>query len=617
MRLHNREHARRYMHLSWIIALTMVAATIPGIAPAQFVSIARGSTPTTWPGGRWEPDPATYGMTVVSNIRVRMDDRVNLQATVAYPTDLTTGTRAPGKFPVILQLNPYSDAPDAYFVNRGYIFVSVRPRGSGTSGGNMEFLNARDAADGAEVVDWAAHHLTGSNGEVGGYGCSYTGFTQLATAAVVGRNSPLKTIIPACSGGDWIRESHLIDGIPTESLYVLGNLGTLVGSTPTAVAFFTGWKNSILAGDAWAYDGPRWEQRQSINLAQAIVRSGMPVLLWSGWNDIEVDSLNMYAALQNAYRHRAVYEPMRSHQPATGHYQIIVGSGGHGQGLDDSIMLEWYDTWLKGYHTGIDKTHTPMHLYEEGSDRWVNTAEYPISNDYTTYYLNSGQSLTTARASRPAGDTIVWEQPNDQGGAVRYTTAPFKAGATLAGPMNATIHASSSNRNLELIATLYDVAPDQTAIPVTHGTVLGSQSAERPSWNWYDANYKLIRPFTAQRGDEYLSPGKVKRFDIALFPRMWSIRPGHSLRLTLTTQTPDSTCAYAVTHSVLASDPCYLTAPQMQTLPGGVYQIRRGPSSLAASSINVPVVPYKFFATAAGGVTSTSGGYSEPLDWGH
>ena len=587
--------------------LGVAAVVILAAAPAP-----RAQTKTPWPGGQWEPGPALYASTVITNMRVPMDDGVTLNATVAYPTDPKTGQRTAAKFPVLLMQNPYSDQPNLHFVQHGYIFAAVRPRGSGASGGDMGFLSARDARDGSRLVQWAATQLDGSNGVVGGYGCSYVGFTQLATAAAVGPNSPLKAIIPACSGGDWIRESHLVAGIPNQSLDVLGNLGALVDNTPTAVAFFTGWRANVLNGGEFAYNGPFWEARNTINIADTIVKNGIPALLWTGWNDVEVKALEMYAGLQNASHHRPVYEPMRPNQPVTGRYQIIVGPLGHGQGLDDTLMLEWYDTWLKGMKTGIEKTQTPMHLYEEGSNRWINASRYPLISSYSTYYLDSSGQLTSSRPVVAGTDRIVWGQPSVTASMLAYTTPPLSAGATLAGPITASVYAKSSNQNLELIATLVDVAPDGTAAPITHGTMLGSQSALREGWSWYDDDRHIIRPFTEQKRDTYLSPGRLQRFDIALFPRVRAVAPGHALRLILTTQTPDSICAPA--KPVLQSDPCHLTKPQQRTLPGGIYDIQRGSGS--PSSVYLPVLPYQFFATATSGTTPTSGGQPQPLYWG-
>ncbi|MFI0468308.1 CocE/NonD family hydrolase C-terminal non-catalytic domain-containing protein [Saccharopolyspora sp. 5N102] len=78
-------------------------------------------------------------------------------------------------------------------------------------------------------------------------------------------------------------------------------------------------------------------------------------------------------------------------------------------------------------------------------------------------------------------------------------------GATLAGPMSATIYARSSNTDLELIAHLYDVAPDGTATRIMEGAVLGSQreldprksctgTDRTPTWPWQSLTARSARP---------------------------------------------------------------------------------------------------------------------------
>ncbi|HEV2898604.1 MAG TPA: CocE/NonD family hydrolase C-terminal non-catalytic domain-containing protein [Pseudaminobacter sp.] len=67
-----------------------------------------------------------------------------------------------------------------------------------------------------------------------------------------------------------------------------------------------------------------------------------------------------------------------------------------------------------------------------------------------------------------------------------FSTPPFAEGATIAGPISATIFASSSNTNLELIAALYDMAPDGFEQPISMGAVLGSQSRLDTERSWMD-----------------------------------------------------------------------------------------------------------------------------------
>ena len=57
---------------------------------------------TPFPGGIWTPGDPTYGSKLDTNIPVTMSDGAVLMVDVSYPTDLATGARAPGPFPVLL-----------------------------------------------------------------------------------------------------------------------------------------------------------------------------------------------------------------------------------------------------------------------------------------------------------------------------------------------------------------------------------------------------------------------------------------------------------------------------------------------------------------------------------
>ena len=259
-----------------LVCALLVFGTDPGSAAGDAVSGATrtGRDETPWPGGRWEPGPAEYGVTIVPNVRVPMDDGVTLNATVGYPTEPSTGARAPGTFPVIVDQTPYRDTIVPYFVQHGYIFVTVNSRGTRTSEGQFGYVSRRDHRDGVATVEWAAHQLDGSNGVVGGYGCSWDGETQLYTAANIGPNSPLKAIIPACAGWDYIRETFLIDGILTGDFPFLKNAAALIGNQPSAQAFFQALVAEIEAGGDAAYNREFWQSRQPIIHAERIVANG-------------------------------------------------------------------------------------------------------------------------------------------------------------------------------------------------------------------------------------------------------------------------------------------------------------------------------------------------------
>jgi uncharacterized protein len=214
-------------------------------------------------------------------------------------------------------------------------------------------------------VQWAAQ-LPGSDGKVGMYGCSYPGVQALDVAAAVGPASPLKAVVAACAstGNDFVNEIFLRGGMPTLTAGAFAAVGALYGTNPQTDAELTTDKNNMFSGGDLAYERAFWEARGSMRDAASIVRNRIPTLLWSDWSDVVIGgALADYAVFQNAASGtHPVLGPMGAHEYVTGKYQVLVGAGTHGQGLDPTIMLEWFDTFLKGEDTQIDRTRTPLHL---------------------------------------------------------------------------------------------------------------------------------------------------------------------------------------------------------------------------------------------------------------
>ena len=601
--------APRWRSLGTLAAVVaLLLASLGWSTTASAEDAAAASTP--WPGGRWEPAAPAYGMTVVTDVPVTASDGETLVVSIGYPASLETGERAPGEFPVLLTQNPYLPTlvPDSFFVSQGYIFVVADVRGSGRSGGERGLFTERDALDGVDLVHWAADELDGSNGVVGLTGCSYLGINQFFTAALVGPGSPLKAILPACASHSY--EKYFVGGIPN------ANMPRFMGSLDFPEIY-----PDVVAGGELAYNGDYWQGHGTLDadVATQVVRNGIPALLWSGWAAAEAPpALELFTYLQNAMKDRPVFGsegfatsgPMRSWQQPSGRYQIVIGPGRHGQGIDKTIQLEWYDTWLKGQRTDIQWTSTPLHLYESASDRWVNAARYPIVARSTPYFLAADGALSR-RAGSPASDSITWAPPEEAGSSQTYTTSPFEDGATLAGPINLSVWASSSNTNLELVADVYDVAPDGTQTWITAGAVLGSLSRIDRARSWYDQSGLLIRPYQPFAADEYVPAGQTRRYDINVQARLWGLAPGHTLRLRLATQA--STGATACGGAMGAVYPCLLTAPQQATLPGGVYEIEHGRGR--PSALVLPLLAYQALPTATSGPTPTST-QPQPLDWG-
>lgn len=618
------------------------------------------------PGSTWSPGPATYGTNSQNDVPVTAKDGTVLRVNVIYPTDPKTGAAAAGPFPVLLTQTPYgkgqgshsapgsATAPggasatggaDDYLVERGYIEVVADVRGTGDSGGSWGLFDSVQTTDGITLTDWAAK-LPHSNGKVGTYGPSYLGINQMLLAGRIGKNSPLKAIFPVVSATDIYRDTTFMGGLldaefaltylgltgglntvnpildaaqnPPTDAATLAALGQVLADHANGLADYHAKQTAnILAGGDQSYDQAYWKAREPAKLLPDIVANGIPAYLIGGEFDIfqRGEPLN-FAGLQNAWAGRSATAPMTSNQPVTGRYQLIDGPWEHinGSSVDvDPLMLRWFDTWLKGRDSGMARTPTPLHYYDLGSDRFVNSSRYPFTGATgTRFYFGSGKTLTTSKPGT-GSDTEVWTgagnpcgRPVDQwimGGisipskaiglasapcadndsttgvgpnALTYTTAPFTSAERVAGPIAATVFAKATTTETQFVAEVEDVAPNGTSHPLTEGALLGSLRAVDAgrSWTAGDGNYLLpYHPYTAA-SQKAVVPGQLTRYDIEIFPTYATIAPGHSLRITLAT-----------------NDAPHLlpSAAQAAKLAGGVYTISRGGGS--ASALEVPLQP--------------------------
>lgn len=564
--------------------------------PVESVALARSTAPFE---NGWEPGPSRFGVEVERGVPVRMSDGVTLSTDVAYPTDPETGRRAAGAFPVILQQMPYDssrssiDRPSvSYFVSRGYIFVLARTRGSADSGGEFCFFCDREKRDGVDLVRWAADDLAGSNGALGLYGCSYSSFNQYYTSAIAGKGSPVKAMVAAGGhGATTLRQGFFEGGVPTD-LGTAVIAGGMLAGTPSAEAWGADWLTEIGAGGPRAYDRSYWQDRSPHNYVEQVVETNVPILMYAGWDDgndynYQSTTPELWAMLQNAYAGRDIWAPMRPTQPTTSRYQLVMDQG---HCFPNSEMeLKWFDTWLKGVDTGVQDTRAPLHMRELGSDRWVDASAYPLTRRYSSYYLNAGRTLTTATPTGLGISSSVPYQAPETGAVLTYTTEPFSDGATLAGPGSLTVYASSTTKNMLLMAEMYDVAPDGTVVDrFMTGTVLGSKRELDSSRTWRTKYGQIIRPYPTLARDRYLDPDKVTQLKIPLRAVQASLAPGHRLRLLLKTR-----CSTEDKASTACPTP---TALQEATLTGGVYHIQHNASW--PSRLDLPVLPYRYFDSA-------------------
>jgi len=532
-----------------------------------------------------------------------------------------------------------------YLVDRGYIVVIADVRGTGDSGGSWGLFDPVQDTDGSTLVKWAAR-LPHADGKVGLFGESYMGINQFLTEGALPDDSPVKAMFPIISGNDIYRDmvtqGGLLDGefsiayvgllAGLDALNPLENpssstVGVEVQHAGSLGSFDAPIAASVETDGTDAYDGAYWTERSPINVLPKLVRDHIPAFLVGGWNDLfEHGELLNYTSLQNLSAGRPQNGPMSPTQKVDPRYQLMMGPWEHvttGTGADLSrVELEWFDTWLRNEDTPLRHTTTPMHLFDVHAKQWVDTSTWPIPQATATReYFGAGTLAATpptaATGSAPiafVGATTPCDIQTDQWGAgalalatsylgttdpcdsndstlelgpgaLTYTTAPLTQPKVLAGPIDATVYATATTTNTEMVATIEEVTPSGQPVPLTSGALLGSMRAIDPANSWEGADGAPLLPYHPYTvaSQEPVVPGQMTRYDIEVFPTFTTVPAGWRLRLTLTT-----------------SDTPHLlpTLAQLPGLLGGVYEVadHRG----AASFVNFPLAPLSTFVTPCG-----------------
>ncbi len=467
------------------------------------------------------------------NVETTMRDGTILRADIYRPAN-------EGTYPVLLTRLPYGkDAPfyshryldTNRLVENGYIVIVQDVRGRFNS--DEEFFPFRDEAkDGYDTVEWAAN-LSYSDGNVGMFGLSYYGFTQLLAA----REQPphLKAIFPSMTLNDLKSNMIYHEGIPTSASFKTWVLQSMVPDLlvrkytdkQVLAKKMTLWEDAIdhlpetyheQLNGAWpllnelgvaeeffkVYQLPEdddfWKHTSILNDYDKI---NYPAIHLGGWYDSLLKS-----TIEN-------FEGMTKKTESL--QRLIIGPWTHGDygstagerdfgikasesflnGKEDltNLHLRWFDHWLKGQAT-FTNDDAPVQLFIMGENEWRNENEWPLARTkYTPYYFAEGDQLNRQKAVTETTDTY-FHQPDDPvptiGGQTLYhdvnTSGPWNQQALemrsdvliydtpeiesaieVTGPVKVKLWASSEASSADFTAKLVDVCPDGTAYNLTDG----------------------------------------------------------------------------------------------------------------------------------------------------
>jgi putative CocE/NonD family hydrolase len=533
---------------AWLVLLLLTLAGSP-VASAE-----ESTVPTALP-------PASYPTTYTEQRFIRMDDGVELGATITYPSE-NGSEPAPGRFPTVLDITPYGrDAECACessegWATRGFAFAVVDVRGTGGSQGNLDenYFSPREARDGREVVEYLGTQPR-SNGKVGMTGGSYLGIMQYLTA----EQQPvhLSAIAPDEALADVYNDAAYPGGILSMffGAQYLGLQTTLglsgVNTEPSMIPGTLTAKYEQATGRSIAfayfenpYDDSFYRERSPITLVSKIK---VPTFVIDGWRDALVGgNIRMY---QRLVRRKGV-ETLLNVGPCT-----HKGCGApfdpesNPPGLDDIEAQEM--RFFQRYLMGVEVPSLPaVRVFDQQAEHYVDTTAWPPpTTTFRREYLGPG----TLSAKRPvessasyltnpgAGLSMTFDEqgnvaitpyiPIDQRveeeQGLTWRTPVLSAPMTLSGPIALHLVAASTATNTDWFAKIADVAPDGSQTIVAEGQLRASLRALARGSTRKEPLETLATP-------EALDPGTFYDFEIALAPTAYELAAGHQLQLRLT-----------------------------------------------------------------------------------
>jgi putative CocE/NonD family hydrolase len=521
-----------------------------------------------------------YDTYKITSLYVPVRDGTKLAVDLYRPQD-PSGKAVETPLPVLFMYTPYNrryfpaggtgdgTSGDSYpgvaarLVAYGYVVAIADFRGVYASYGKNAGYNRGEWVDAArmdsyDLIEWLAMQPW-STGKVGMWGCSATGGSQMQ--AITTSPPHLKAVFPMSCEFDVYPF-----GVPGGMSPSQGDTkappggGSAAQRDATAVAVdgdtggtqlraataehMGGIENPgyIPFRDSVAPNIPVqwWLQSSPHTYLDMINQGGIPLYVAANWDEA-------------ATKYGAFFTVNNVTSPS----KLIVGPVTHcAWAMVESmtgfqIVVEehrWFDYWLKGIENGVmyeDKVYYWTYNEAKGQE-WRSAPSWPLPNEKRTpYYLGSktlGTEPPSDASAKDEAQVNYAATATNLAGGMTYDTAPLTKDVRVTGHPVIELWASSSATDGDFVATLLDVAPDNTTTTYNmQGRLRASlrKEATAPYNNlglpYHPMNMADVQPLTA--GEPTLL-----RFDI--YPISIVFKAGHKIRLVLTfadTVTPQLT----------------------------------------------------------------------------
>ncbi len=511
---------------------------------------------------------------------VPVSDGTRLAMDLYRPRDKATGKVIKTRLPVLWMHTPYNrrysgndktltgegyPGAAARLVKYGYVVAIVDFRGLYASYGRNvafnrgEWLTAarRDAYD---ITEWLARQ-SWSNGNIGMWGCSATGGSQLQAATTAPPH--LKAIFPmSCefdaysfrvpggmappkdagvpSKGPSGQKSRDAAAEPVDGDTDRSMLSQAIAQHANSVDSegYAPYRDSFAEAITDPGAQPWWIKSSPHHYLEQIKASKTAIYLAANWDE-------------GPTKQGAFFTFNNVTNPA----KLIVGPGGHcgwaavqsQTGFDITVEeRRFFDYWLKGIDNGVMK-EDPVYYYTYNAPaglEWRSAKRWPLPNEKRTrFYLGKGSLSTAAPTGADQKDetTVAYDvtPANLAAGGLVYETSPLPKDVQVTGHPSVNLWVSSTATDGDFIATIQDVAPDGTAASYNiSGRLRASlRKLQKAPYNnlglpWHGFNAADVTPLT---------PGQPTELEFEILPISMIFKAGHRIRLVVHFADPRAT----------------------------------------------------------------------------
>lgn len=495
-----------------------------------------------------------------------------------------------GAYPVILMRTPYTKESIKHeqiysnirrYTNYGYHVMVSECRGTGGSEGVLNANAISEYDDGYDTVCWIAKQPW-CDGNVGMYGLSYFGFTQLAAAAMA--PIALKAICP------FMTQAMEPFGSQMTQTYNYGHIGWIYGQllqhperfmpdeaqrtrllpllkyhaaklndyalllpadhNPAATIEGVPLVKDYLELIRGIEDKAFWD---SLHHPTDFTKAHTAMFHCTGWFDVCINTTihnwNAVMSMSDEYTRNAAH--------------LLIGPWAHGGELnavygDDDFgidndgcsqdingaMLRWFDYHIKGKQNEVVRW-PKVRFFVLGSNQWCTSSAWPPSDAHLTpFYLHQEGMLSHAQpVSNEAPDQYIYDPMNPAPAyamsssendnsfpdyaylgkrcdTISFCTEPLREAVTVAGTITMDLFAATTAKDTDFTCRIVDVFPNGREFMLAQGLIRGK-------WRKGFFVYDPIQPNTIYKysievgniGNCFLPGHRIKiHISSALFP---------------------------------------------------------------------------------------------------